>query len=281
MQTVYADLLFLINFCMDFLCMVAVSKITSRHLSYLRASIGAAIGGAYSVVALFMPDIGSFELISALLCCIFMCLVVFSRKDGGIKEILTASATYFLCSALLGGIMTAVFNLLNSYELDLQNVGSNDIPIWLLISVGTFSLLSTYLGGKLLRRRCLRKTALVTVTFLKKNINFNAMYDSGNLLSDSISGRPVIVADTHYAKELLGFEPTVENAAHITDEQVTRRISLVPYATASGQRMMIAFRPDKTTVKSENKTSDVSALIGFANITCAVDGCTALIPPEL
>lgn len=280
MQTVYVDLLFLINFCMDFLCMVAISGITSRRLSYIRAFIGAVIGGLYSVTALFMPPIGKLEIIPALLCCLLMCLVVFAKTDSKPTEILSLTVTYLFTSAVLGGIMTATFNLLNSYRLDLNGSQSNDIPAWLLISVGIFSLLSTYLGGKILRRRLLRKSASVTVNFDKKSITFSAMYDSGNLLSDSISGRPVIVADKRHSKELLGFEINTDTALNATDEKILHRLVFVPYTTASGQKLMTAFRPDKIEISAKNHNREVAALIGFADVSC-VEGCTALIPPEL
>ena len=280
MQTVYVDLLFLINFCMDFLCMVAISGITSRRLSYIRAFIGAVIGGLYSVAALFMPPIGKLEIVPALLCCCLMCLVVFAKSDSRPTEILRLTVTYLFTSALLGGIMTATFNLLNSYNLDLNESKSNDIPAWLLIAVGIFSLISTYLGGKILRRRLLRKTASVTVFFNQKSITFNAMYDSGNLLSDSISGRPVIVADKRHSKELLGFEINTDTALGVSDEKILHRIVFVPYATASGQKLMTALRPDKTEIVVQKHCREVAALIGFADVSCA-EGCTALIPPEL
>ena len=281
MQTVYIDLLFLINFCMDFLCIIAVSKITSRHLSYIRAAIGAAVGGIYSVSALFMPNIGAWELIPALICCTFMCIVAFARKNGKLKEIIITTLTYLLSSALLGGIMTGAFNLLNSYEIDFETAENSDIPAWLLIAVGTFSLVSTYFGGKMLRKRFLRKTASVHTTLFSNEINFNAMYDTGNLLSDGISGKPVIVVDKCHAKKLLGFEAELDAISRISDSKLSRRISIIPYTSAGGKKLMVAVRPDKTTVTADKSERAVSALIGFADVSCAIDGCSALIPPEL
>lgn len=281
MQTVYIDLLFLINFCMDFLCMVAVSKITSRHLPYTRAIISAAIGGIYSASALFMPDIGVLEIIPALLCCTFMCIVAFAHKDSHPKEIIITTLTYLLSSALLGGIMTGAFNLLNSYKLDFEATENSDIPAWLLISVGVFSLISTYLGGKTLRKRFLRKTAAVHAILFDREIKTNAMYDTGNLLSDGISGKPVIVADKRHSKTLLGFEAELDVISKIPNPKLSRRITIIPYASASGKKLMVAVRPDKITVTADKAAREVSALIGFADVSCAVDGCSALIPPEL
>ena len=52
-QTVYADLYFMINLSMDFLCFFLTAKILSIKLHVWRALMASALGGAYAVAALF------------------------------------------------------------------------------------------------------------------------------------------------------------------------------------------------------------------------------------
>ena len=53
-MVVYGDLLFMINFSMDFLCFYFSCLLTHRKLPNLRAVIASSLGGIYSVVVLFM-----------------------------------------------------------------------------------------------------------------------------------------------------------------------------------------------------------------------------------
>ncbi len=282
MQTVYVDLLFLINFSMDFLCMLLVSKIIFRRLSYPRAILGAVIGGIYSVAILFMPPIGRLEIIPDLLCCLLMCLTVFAKKEDGLKRLFSNTVTYTVVSMLLGGIMTATFNLLNSSGINLEGAGENDIPPWLLLTVGASAFFATFAGGRFLRRRARETTAEISVTLGGKSLTVNAMYDSGNLLKDCVSGRPVIVIDESHIPSLFeGLKKIDVENLELLDEEAAERISIIPYSTASGEKTMVAFRPKKLTVSSEGHVSEKSALVGFAKINRAYVDCSAIIPTEL
>ena len=55
---VYADLLFLVNFSMDFLCLYLSVKLLHLPRARWRMLLAAALGGVYSVVALLL-SVGS------------------------------------------------------------------------------------------------------------------------------------------------------------------------------------------------------------------------------
>ena len=51
MEYIYGDVLFVINFCMDFLSLYISGKLMHMKMSRLRLIIAATIGGIYGVVA--------------------------------------------------------------------------------------------------------------------------------------------------------------------------------------------------------------------------------------
>ena len=53
-QNVYVDLLFLIDFSMDFMCFYITSKILHRKISPIRTVLACILGGVYSVTVLFI-----------------------------------------------------------------------------------------------------------------------------------------------------------------------------------------------------------------------------------
>lgn len=282
MQTVYVDLLFLINFSMDFLCLFSVSKILSKRLSFPRAILGAFVGGLYSVLLIFLPESGISNIIMSILCCMLICLLVFAQRGDDIKALFTNSVTYFLSSVLLGGIMTAAFNLLNGSGIKLDGDNGNGIPPWLTLSLAAISAMMSYIGSRFIKRRAFKQTAYITVTLNGKALSLAGMYDSGNLLRDGISGKPVIVADKKYINQIFGNQKDLDiNALDKLDRETAKRVVLIPYHTASGSKTMVALRPQKIIINSEGVKKDVDALIGFASVRCGVDGCSALIPQEL
>ena len=108
-QTVYVDLLFLINLSMDFLCLFLVAKLLARPFSFFRGAVAAALGGVYSVVSLFALLPPKITLMADVGVCLLLCLVTYWRRGLRLTELFLVAATFFLASMLLGGIMTAIF----------------------------------------------------------------------------------------------------------------------------------------------------------------------------
>ena len=68
-EEVYADLLFLINFSMDFLCLYFTARFLRRRMRLALITSAAIIGGIYSVASLFLP----FAKLEILLCDVAVC----------------------------------------------------------------------------------------------------------------------------------------------------------------------------------------------------------------
>ena len=281
MQTVYIDLLFLINFSMDLLCIIFVSKLTFKKLSPIRAALGAALGGAYSVASLFIPR-GFWGAVLDIICCLFICLTAFFKRSDGAKSLFAVIFTYLFSSMLLGGTMTAIFSILNRTGVSLDGGESNDFPPWLVLLVAIAAAIGSYIGGRALKSRASKEVVFIDLILNGRRANFTAMCDSGNLLRDAISGRPVIVVDNSLSKRLIGSKsPPDAHALWRLDGELSSRVTLIPCATACGSKTMVAFRPQKIIIKNRGKSREADALIGFADLSHAPNGCEALIPLEL
>ncbi len=276
-QTVYADLLFLINFSMDFLCLFLTSKLLCRKLFLPRAIAASTLGGIYAVLELvflpqtalgILPDIGF---------CILMCLVAFFSFREKFSNLLLLSATYILASALLGGVMTACFSLLNRYAPPVSEENA-DIPVWIFCLVTVTSALATFFGGRHLRKKASTAGAQVEIFFDGRRLTLQAMCDSGNLLRDPVSGRPVLLVENKLASALFPHTcpPTPETVSSLP-ASVCARIRLIPTSSVGGTRMIVALRPDRLLLRDAKGTHQADALVGFAELS----ECQALMPPEL
>lgn len=285
-QTVYADLLFLINFSMDFLCLFLVTKLSAKRISLVRLGLSATLGGLYSVAALFLT-LGGWRLAVDISVCLIMCILAFFERREGLSRILFYAAAFFLSSMLLGGIMTAIFNLMNQASPPLDAFPkSQGIPLWLFALVTAAATGITWIGGRFLRRRAQIPVVQLEIRLGKRQAVMSAMCDSGNLLRDSISGKPIIIADTKNAVNLLPAncksvsEWDAETLAALPTS-ISSRIRLIPTNTVHAGGILYALRPDRITLRIGNRSRTADALIGFADLRSTLHGCSAIIPPEL
>ena len=282
-QTVYVDLFFLINFSMDFLCFFLTAKIMGGKLSLLRTVIASVIGGIYANITLFISVPWGISLALDLAVCVAMCLVAF----GGGTQIFRNTLAYIATSLALGGVMTALFYLLDRVQIPLDAVKSDGISAWLLAILAALGAVCTVIAGRFFKRRSARRYADVTVMLGKARKSLKGFCDSGNLLRDPISGKPCIIADVSAVADILPEGVTAlvkqENTdmTGINDSEVYRRIRLIPTVSATGKAMTVALRVDKILIRNGKEEREVDALLGLAVMGRAGDDCQALIPTEL
>ncbi len=272
-QTVYLDLFFLINFSMDFLCFFLAGTLLGSKLSPLRTVFGAIIGGIYADLTLFLSVGGVLKVGLHIAVCVIMCLAVFGRHS-----VIAHTCTYIAISAVLGGFMTALFELLNGMNIPLSDMESDGISAWGLALLAVVSGALTFFCNRFFRRKSTRKYVGISLSLFGKSTTLRGFCDSGNLLCDPLGGKPCIIADKKalvgvVPKEVLEATPMSISALDIT---AARRVRLIPAKTATGTGMLIAIRPDSISLDGR----EVEALLVLSELG-ENDGCTALVPCEL
>ena len=272
-QTVYLDLFFIINFSMDFLCFYLAGTLLGSKLSALRMALGAVLGGIYADISLFLPIYGLWKILLHIAVCFVMCIVVY-----GTRSALTNTCVYIATSAVLGGFMTATFELLNTLEIPFSEVESDGISAWTLLFLAALSAVVTLLGGRFFRRKSSAKYTDVKLEFQGKTTVLRGFCDNGNLLCDPISGKPCIVADRSSLSKLLSNDilSCTAEETHKLSEKYSSRIRLIPAKTATGTGMLIALRLDAIYLD----TRQVDALLALSELG-ENDGCQALVPCQL
>lgn len=281
---VYADLYFLINTCMNLLCLMITGMLLHRRVPRIRAILAAAVGGAYALIALLVSPEGFLIVLSDALMALGMCAITFVGKKGGARTLLKCTAVHFLVSMILGGVMTVLYTLLNRLELPLEALHGDGLSVW------TFALLSAVAGVMTARGGALlgisKKTRSVTVhaTLFGRALTLEALVDSGNLLCDPVSGRYVIVCDRALLCRTLPKEATALLEAPLSGERATdeyaRRLRLIPARTASGQTLLPAFLPERLSVCDGKECYDADYLLAAAPLGESARGFDAVIPLE-
>ncbi|MBR7184683.1 MAG: sigma-E processing peptidase SpoIIGA [Clostridia bacterium] len=242
-QTVYADVLFLIDFSMDLLALGAAGRMTQRPAKGWRLCAAAALGGVWSVASLFLTRV-SVRFILGVAIAAGMVWLAFGGAPP-VRFALTLGA-FWLASLLLGGSMTALSNLL-ALSLDGPGTASGGGFFLLALAGGGITALLTRL-----RRQVASRAAPVTVTveIAGQRTELAGMTDSGNLVRDPVSGRCVIFIAARKLRALLD-EPlwrvlTEQRIDRLTalPADTAERIGLLPAETVQGRGMLITLRPD-------------------------------------
>ena len=278
MQTLYADILFLINFTMDFLTLFITSAILHRKVSTLRLTVSAAIGGLYGVIAVFIDGILIINILINLAVSYLMCLIAFKSK------VLPCLALFYGMGCLLGGAMTAFFTFMNGvkYASAESDPLPKKIPLgWMAISaaiIGAFAIA----GGRMARKKRSLRPCRLSVETEKGTFTCEAMTDTGNLLSDPISGRQVILIQKGAFLPLIPdslipiFESDDLTALSEVEGALLTSIRLIPSVSLGGDKLLIAYIPNKITIDGVG----ISALIASGNAS-SYGGYPALVPEIL
>jgi len=279
--TVYGDIFFIINFCMDFLALYITGNILRLSMRFKRVALASAVGGVYSVITLIFTGNHYISLAITFAAAAFMCFTAFGY--GNIKHYLMSCILFLCVSFLLGGAMTAIFNLLNSAGgRSLYEAGSkkNNIPFWLVAILAAISAGISLLWGKLSSASLKKRTASVHAVILGREAEFVGMVDTGNLLIEPISRRPVIFAGRELAEKLLSCPADCITSSDLSglDSDLARRVRIVPFEGASGKSIIMAIIPDSIMIDGISK----DACIGFdyENLK-GFDGYPALLPAAL
>lgn len=289
---VYADLLFLINAGMDGLCLLLTGKLLHRRVKGWRVLLSAVLGGVYAVVAL-LPDLGTGpSLLLDMAICLTMCGLVFGgRSGGGWRGLAAAAGVYFLLSMALGGIMTALYHLLNragwaKLLSSLTDGGGDGLGSWLFLLLALAGGGLSLWGGRLGRRAGRVAFCTVTLELAGRTVALRGMVDSGNLLRDPMGGRAVICAEKRGLVGLLSpsllavMEGTPPQSVALPPSDV-RRVRVIPADTATGSGILYGFLPDRVILTAEDGENwrEVDAVVAVTSIS--TNGVEALVPTEL
>ena len=278
---VYVDLYFLINASMDLLCLAMTAAILHRAAKRWRLILSAVVGGAYAV-GILLAGIGGVTGVLLDLCmAVLLAAIAFATRGGSAGRLLRSAGAYALLSALLGGLMTVLYRFLNRLNLPLEALQGDGLSAWMFAVLAAVAGFFTLRGGKLFRRSGATRAVGLEIAVEGRIATLQALVDSGNLLTDPLSGRSVIVADP--AKLTPQLPPALlEALAHPTgaQEKYARRVRLIPARTATGEGMLAAFSPDRLTVIDGKERTEVNDLVALSPLGDAAKGFDALISLE-
>lgn len=282
-QTVYVDLLFLVNFCMDFQCLFLTARLLHRPFPLRRALFCSALGALYACAALFVSVNGGVAFAADLFCGALMCGIVFLPQEEKKRRFLIPFGLYFGVSAAVGGLMSAISGLLSRLEYVPAANADSSLSFFLLALLGG---LLTFLWGRLCQRRAKGKCVKLYLEYEGRSLHVEAFVDTANHLHDPLGGRPVVVIDSGIARTLLPSllleaAPKGMLGLAMLPPTLAGRVRMIPASTVAGRSILLAIAPDRARLDVGRGAHEVEILLTPAPLADAAQGHQALLPPAL
>lgn len=249
MRVIYVDVLAGVNLAMDYLLLAAAAKLSGTYCTRARLLAGAALGACYAVASCGVPFLTLLPVKAA--AGFLMVRLCFGARSAA--ELVRLAALFYLvsCAAAggalaLGKVSDTTFFAGGGYYID--------VPFRVVAAAGA---VSWGLTGLLFRGEAkAREACRVHLDFAGRSADFSLLVDTGNDLSDPVSGRPALVLDRRAAARVLPVEAALPLAALRADNAPAvlaalpgtyrTQFQLLPYrAIGKEGGLLLAFRPER------------------------------------
>lgn len=213
---VYLDILWILNFLVDLLLLVATNRLSGYATAIGRSSLAAALGGIYGSVCVLPGWTFLASTPWRLITLGLMGSIAFGLNKSSFRR----GVLFILLSMALGGL-----------ALGLGKGGFFSV----LFGAATICLMCIFA----LRGRLGSRFLPVEIRSDQQCHRFTAMIDTGNTLTDPITGQQVLVVSSGIGHQLLGHEE-VNFSDPVSVVEHFRGVQLIPYHAVGADGGLLA-----------------------------------------
>lgn len=251
-MTVYADVLVALNILLTYILIVAsrvLCKIPTNKWAVLLASV---MGGVSALVIFYENGGVVFSCLYKIITGGVIVGVAFLPKS--LKIFIKVFLAFFGVSFLFGGSMYALEITLHPKNIMFYNgtvyfdMSIAYLVASVLVIYGMFLLTDYFItkhnnkGGK----------CQLEISYNDKLVSMTALVDTGNTLTDGMTGKPVIIAELSAASPLFTREEMMffkSGAFENVPESLNKSFRLIPCKTVTGDSLLKAFMPTFVKIK--------------------------------
>lgn len=294
---VYVDVLFLLNFVINFLLLLTTKKVCKSAAKTWRLSLGALAGSIYAVL-MFFPSLAIYYTLLAKL--VFSAaLIAISFPIKRWREFGRIILVFYAVNFSFAGAAFGLFYL-TDFGSTIGAVMSNgifyfDLPLGMLLITSLGAYLLIWVVQRIYAYKMSKAGTYydIVIHYHGKQTLIHALLDTGNSLTDPLTGKPVIVAELNSLKVL--FDDTVNDIflKFQSDDmklipfmmehmQAHDNFRLIPFSSLGKENgLLLAFVPDAVELVTEGKNiTDVLIGVYTKNLSKTQD-YKALLHPGL
>lgn len=256
MQTIYIDVLIVLNIYVNYILLRITAKLTHAQLRAGRC-IGASVYGSLYSLLILAPELPAWIVTGIkLLAAVTVVGAAFGIHSR--RYLLMNTAAFFSANFILAGGVFAAYTWLGAGYV---YIGNTCFYIDLSLAVLIVSTAVMYGAVAIVKRFTDRIPAgdyRVIVRYRDKVTELTGIADTGNVLTDYFTGAPVVICDSRSMERMTG---------HVIagTEGLPRGFRLLPCSTVSSSGVIPIFRPDEVLIvdrtSGTRRTADVA--VGF------------------
>lgn len=267
--TVYLDVIFLENLCINCIILLATALINKNTINIIRILLSSLIGSVYAVsVYLAIAPMFSNIILKILLS---ICMVHVAYNPKNMKTLIKELVLFYLTSFTFGGVAFALLYFVKPQEILIKNgvlIGTYPIKIALTGVIVGFIVITV--AFKSFKKKLSKKDMFcdITINFEGKYKTIKAMIDTGNLLKEPITGNPVVVVEK---SELLEIVPKniLENSENIITGRVdteldeySSRFRVIPFTSLGKENgLLLGIKIDNLQIDYDEQENNIKGAI--------------------
>lgn len=271
---VYIDIVLIENIFMNYIILFATATINKVELRLIRIFLASLLGGIYAVVS-YISDLETYKTLTLKLL-LSLAMVYIALKPESIKKCLKQLLIFYLTSFTFGGTAFALLYFIKPSEILMKNgVYIGSYPLKIAILGGIIGFVILVVAFKIAKGRMNSKNMYckIEIEVGQNTVESIAMIDSGNLLKEPISGKPVVVVETEILKDVVPIE-ILENTKEIIEGKTesipieyTSKLRVIPFTSLGMPNgMLLGIKADKITIyHDDEKIKNQNVIIGLYN----------------
>ncbi len=274
---VYVDILFIINFIIDYTLLLTTSFFIKKKPRVLSLILGSVLGACFAVFVFFVSVNTYFLVFLTLLTSVLMLAICYGVKSFAC--LFKATSVFYLVSVCFAGGCFSAMSLANKYGnlnfLVNSGVFYADIDAYTLLVIFVGFILIIHFCVGFIKKQKVKSQFLYSVTIEKngKSVTDTAFFDTGNFVRDELSQKSVVIAEWQTVSRLFEKKPLSECIASSPLE-----FTYIPCRILGGKTGVFAFSPDKIYVNGIDFTSSV--LVGISEKLLDSDEVFRIILPN-
>lgn len=258
MQTIYVDVLIVLNIYVNFFLLRITAAITHSPLTTKRCILSSAYGSIFSLLILFPALNGIIITLIKMAAAVTIVMIAFGIH--GKRLIFINTAAFFTANFILAGTVYAAYSWFSPQFMHMENSYFYiDFSMVILIAVTAGLYFIVYIFKRFfVKDQAVSGDYRVSIRYKDRSVEICGLADTGNILTDLFTGAPVIVCDQENFPE-----------TDISADKLPKGFWLLPCKTVSGSGVMAVFRPDQVmiinSISGEKKPVDAVIGLGESN----------------
>ena len=275
----YVEYVFVENFIIDFILLFITGKLIKRVIIFKRLIIASLVGSLYVILTFYIGREFMTFFIVKFSISVLMIMIAFDSK--GILTNIRVIICFYITSLIMVGIISAL------YYLTYDKLTVNAIIMSIFTGYAALHFFFKEIKDRI-NRHNYKRTVNVSIGGISKT--FRGYIDTGNELTDPMTGKHVMVVNIDCIKDILGDDlcnkimEFYDNKCYesLFDENNSIILRIIKYNTISNSgENMVCIVPDEIEIINNNNSIFIDAIIGIHPKRISMDDYDALLFKKL